>query len=154
MFDTRPVLAYIGAAQMGNTEWGRKLLNMDSPGKLYAFLALLLLLPTLAFGVWLHFAGKPYGNALFTLHKLAGLATAVLSALFVFRALRSVPPTGAIVILLIAAALAVLALFASGAWMSAGSGPLSLPKVMHIIATVVFILACGGAVFQLLGRLR
>ena len=127
---------------------------MDARSRLYVVGALLLLLATLTFGIWIYFLGKPYNNALFTVHKLTGLATAVFSVLFVFRSLKIISPTSVVVIMLIIAALSVLALFTSGALMSSTStSPLPL-RTIHLIATLIFMISCGGAIFQLVSKLR
>jgi hypothetical protein len=127
---------------------------MDSTNRLYVFGALILLLITLAFGVWIHVSGKPYNNTLFTVHKLSGIATAVFCALFIIRALKIISPTGMIVIVIAVAALSILALAVSGALMSAKSAPPFPLNTIHTIATFVFAISCGGTIFQIASKLQ
>lgn len=127
---------------------------MDSTNRLYVFGALIFLLITLAFGVWIHFSGKPYNNALFTVHKLSGIATAAFCALFIIRALKIISPSGMIVIAMAVAALSVVALAVSGALMSAKSAPPLPLNTIHTIATFVFVISCGGTVFQIASKLQ
>jgi hypothetical protein len=127
---------------------------MDSTNRLYVFGALILLLITLTFGVWIHFSGKPYNNALFTVHKLSGIAAAAFCALFIIRALKIISPGGFTVVLIGIAALSVAALAVSGAFMSAKSAPPLPLNTIHTIATFLFTISCGGTIFQLVSKLQ
>jgi hypothetical protein len=115
---------------------------------------------TLAFGFWLSRSGRPYNGILFNIHKLAALAGVVLSALQLYRILASadvpvVMITGIPVIittgLLLLAGVSVLALFISGALMSAGK--LDYRKMLAVHNAAPFLLAaCLAAVIYVLSR--
>jgi len=107
---------------------------------------------TLAFGVWLGRAGKPYGGALLNVHKLAALAAVVVTAVLTYQVLRGSPgPTNAIA-LLVFAGVCFLALFATGALLSATSIDRTILSVVHGILTVLALIAAGIAFYLLLGR--
>ena len=88
----------------------------------------LLFLGMMIFGAWLGIDGKPYNNAIFTIHKLFALAFVVLTIIKLIPYLKETSLGGMMIILLIVAALSIIGLFASGAAMSIieGSKPLLL----------------------------
>ena len=99
-------------------------------------------------GIWLTRSGRPLSRSILTAHKLAALATTVLAvqaarALLIGRG--AVPPA------LLAAGLAIggsiIALFATGAVLSAGRQVQGMPLTVHLGATVAV------AVLGLLGVL-
>jgi len=79
------------------------------------------LLLTLAFGFWLSKVGKPYNGILFNVHKLVALGAVIVVAIQVYNLLRGMQTPGLIILLLVLAALCVIALFASGAFLSIGN---------------------------------
>jgi hypothetical protein len=103
---------------------------------------------TLIFGFWLSRRGKPYNGLLFNLHKLIALGTVVLSGLALFRALNGLDVATLIVLLLLLAALSVIALFVSGALMSAGKGEFRVMKLTHNISPLILVAAMGYAVYM------
>ena len=80
------------------------------------------------FGILLGINGKPYSNAIFTIHKLFALAFVVLTIIKLNPYLKQNPINGLILVLLIIAVLSIIGLFASGAAMSIieGSKPILL----------------------------
>jgi hypothetical protein len=75
---------------------------------------------TVVLGIWLGSAGKPYNGILFNVHKLLALGAVVAAGVQVAGLLRAAStPLPLPIILLAVAALSVVALFASGALMSA-----------------------------------
>ncbi len=113
------------------------------PGSLY--------LLTLVFGFWLSRAGKPYNNLLFNIHKLIALGAVVLVVIWFWPMPRPVDSLALLVGLLVVAALCVIALFASGALMSAGKLDYALMLTIHRIAPVLLTIALGLVIY-LLGK--
>jgi len=106
-------------------------------------------LVTVAFGFWLSRVGKPYNGLLFNVHKLVALASVILAGLAVYQALKVMDVAALIVLLLVLAALSVIALFVSGALMSAGKGEYRVMKLMHNVSPFVLVIAMGYAVYLL-----
>jgi hypothetical protein len=97
------------------------------------------LLLTLGFGFWLSSAGKPYNGALFNVHKLLALAAVVLAVIQFVKALKGADSLTWIIVLLVVAALCVVALFASGAFLSIGNLDYNLLLVIHRVAIGVLV---------------
>lgn len=97
------------------------------PGILFALI--------LVFGFWLSNSGKPYNGLLFNIHKLIALSFVVLAGIQFSKILHV--PDGMLVALLLVSALCVVALFASGALMSAGKFDYALMLTIHRVAWVV-----------------
>lgn len=106
-------------------------------------------LVTVAFGFWLSRRGKPYNGLLFNVHKLVALASVILAGMAVYQVLKVMDVAALIVLLLVLAGLSVIALFASGALMSAGKGEYRAMKLVHNISPFVLVVAMGYAVFLL-----
>lgn len=106
-------------------------------------------LVTVAFGFWLSRVGKPYNGLLFNVHKLVALASVILAGLAVYQALKVMDVAALIVLLLALAALSVIALFVSGALMSAGKGEYRVMKLVHNISPFVLVIVMGYAVYLL-----
>jgi predicted CDP-diglyceride synthetase/phosphatidate cytidylyltransferase len=101
----------------------------------------ILFLLTLAFGFWLSHAGKPYNGILFNVHKLIALGAVVLAGIQFYKMLHTFD--GLLVVLLFLLALCVIALFASGALMSAGKLDYALMLTIHRIAPLVLAVGFG-----------
>jgi hypothetical protein len=114
------------------------------PGILFAL--------TLAFGFWLSHAGRPYKGILFNAHKLIALAGVVLTGMQFYKILLT--PQWFEVALLVVLALCVVALFASGAFMSAGKLDYALTLTTHRIALVVLGMGLVWAGFLLVELTR
>lgn len=105
-----------------------------------------LLALTLAFGFWLSHLGKPYNALLFNVHKLVALGAVILAVVQLTKIPNLLTPFPLVAVGL---ALAALALFVSGALMSAGKLDYALMRAIHragIGATVIalfFILRLG-----------
>ncbi|MFZ5809538.1 MAG: hypothetical protein ACOY16_09695 [Chloroflexota bacterium] len=104
---------------------------------------------TLAFGFWLSRAGKPYNGLLFNAHKLIALGAVVLAVMRFSSIPRPVDSFALIACLLVIAALCVLALFVSGALMSAGKLDHALVLTIHRIAPGVLAICCALALYLL-----
>jgi hypothetical protein len=104
---------------------------------------------TLVFGFWLSRKGKPYNGMLFNVHKLIALATVILFGMTVYRLSKDMDVVTLVIVLLAIAALSVIALFASGAFMSVGKGEYRVWKLVHNIAPVAAVLAIVPAAYLL-----
>ena len=107
---------------------------------------------TLIFGFWLSKAGKPYNGILFNLHKLIALGTVILTTMWVYNALKNIEPNVLIVILIVITGICVVALFASGAFMSIGNLNYQVMKSIHNIAPVLLVIAMALTIYLLVGR--
>jgi hypothetical protein len=101
---------------------------------------------TLVFGFWLSRRGKPYNGLLFNVHKLVALVMVILSVLEVYKVLKVLDLATLTVLLLVIAALSVIALFASGAFMSANKGEYRVMKLIHNISPFILVIAMGYAI--------
>jgi hypothetical protein len=109
----------------------------------------IVLLLTLASGLWLSRSGKPLKTGIFTVHKLIALAAVVVTALQTYNALK-IPEVQLIVVgLLTVIGLCVVALFATGALMSANKPGYGKLLTFHKIAPLLAISA-GVALIYLL----
>jgi hypothetical protein len=114
-------------------------------------LPVLIFVLTLASGVWLSNTGKPYNNAIFTIHKLIALGAVVLAAIQMVKGFKAAELTALLILLAVAAILAVIALFATGALMSLDREPYKVWLTIHQIAPAVMALA-SAAIISLLAR--
>jgi hypothetical protein len=103
---------------------------------------------TLVFGFWLSNAGKPYNGILFNIHKLIALGAVIVVVVQLAQTLKTVNVL-AVIVALVLAAICVIALFASGALMSAGKLDYALMLTVHRIAPAVLVVAMALAVYLL-----
>lgn len=111
----------------------------------------ILFILTLAFGFWLSQSGRPYNSLLFNVHKLLALVALILTVVQLVRILKGTELSALLIALLALAALCVVALFVSGALMSAGQFDHALLHTIHWVAFAALVMALPAAVF-LLGR--
>ena len=114
------------------------------PGILFAL--------TLVFGFGLSYVGKPYNGLLFNAHKLIALGAVVLAVLRFARIPGSFDSFALIVSLLVIAAVCVIALFASGALMSAGKLDGAVMLTIHRVAPGVLAICCALALYFLVSK--
>lgn len=107
---------------------------------------------TVVFGFWVSEIGRPYNGLLFNIHKLIALGTVIIVAIRVNEALKNSQSQGLVVGLIVVAALAVMALFVSGAFLSIGNVKYEVVKLIHNVAPVIAVLAMGGVIYLLSGR--
>jgi len=107
----------------------------------------ILFLLTLAFGFWLSRAGKPYNGVLFNIHKLIALGGVVWAGIQFSKTFHV--PDWQLVVLLAVSALWVIALFVSGALMSAGKLNYVLMLTIHRVAPGALVLCCALALYFL-----
>ncbi len=104
---------------------------------------------TLVFGFWLSRWSKPYNSLLFNVHKLIALGAVVVTAIQVVNLLCGMGSPALVIVLLVVAAACVIALFASGALMSAGKLDHVLMLTIHRIAPGALALCCALALYFL-----
>jgi hypothetical protein len=107
---------------------------------------------TLGFGLWLSLAGKPYNGLLFNLHKLIALGAVILAGMQLYQLMKNLPPQGLLITLIVLAVLGVLALFASGAFMSIGNLNYQLMLTIHRIALPLEIISMAVIIILLVGK--
>lgn len=97
-------------------------------------------------GIMLTRAGRPYGTAVLTVHKLVDLAAVVVIGVMVYRANRAVPLSAVEWAIVLAAALLTIATFATGGLVSASENPPEWAVRLHRIAPwVAGLLAAASA---------
>jgi len=102
---------------------------------------------TLVFGFWLSRRGKPHNGLLFNVHKLVALATVVLVVLAVYKVFDPMVVGTLLMLLIVVSTLSVIALFVSGALMSAGKGEYRMMKLTHSISPFILVIAVGYSVY-------
>jgi hypothetical protein len=110
-------------------------------------LPVIVLVVTLAFGLWLSRTGKPYNWLLFNIHKLTALAVVVLTVLQLIRAPGSADSLLLLIAVLALAALCVAGSFVSGAFMSMNRRGYSNLLAIHKIGSLGVTLTMALAVF-------
>jgi hypothetical protein len=111
----------------------------------------ILFILTLALGFWLSRSGTPYNSLLFNVHKLVALGAVIVTVVQLVRILKGADLSALLIALLALVALCVVALFVSGALMSAGQFDHALLHTIHWVAFAALVMALPAAVF-LLGR--
>jgi hypothetical protein len=104
---------------------------------------------TLASGIWLSSAGKPLHPVIFTLHKLIALGAVVLTAIQIYYIFKSTPVQTLVIVLVILTGVCVVALFATGAFMSIGKNSYDLMLAIHRVALVLAPIAMAAAIYLL-----
>ena len=107
---------------------------------------------TLVFGLWLSRRGKPYNGILFNLHKLIALAAVVITAVQVYGLFQAAHPQALLIVLCMLVGLAVVALFVTGALMSANRPAYRVLLVIHNSAPFVVVGGLALALYLLGGR--
>jgi hypothetical protein len=109
----------------------------------------LLFLFTLASGVWLSSAGKPYPTGIFTIHKLIALG-AVISTVVTINHLRTGVDIQAFVVgVIVVAGVLFLALFVSGALLSIGKPEHVAILTIHRVAPFLAVIATAMTLYLL-----
>jgi hypothetical protein len=108
-------------------------------------ISIILFVVTVTMGFLLSKNRKPYNQAVFNVHKLTALASVILLAWAIIDIITAIIPEAAFVIMLILAVAAVIALFVTGALLSAGKASYLLMKGMHKIALIILIISSGVA---------
>jgi hypothetical protein len=112
----------------------------------------LLLLFTLASGVWLSHAGKPLNMVIFTIHKLIALASVIIIVVNIYHLYRAVDIRTPIALAVIAfTGLLFIALFITGALLSRGN---PLPEAVvriHQVAPLLALIFSAVTMYLLVG---
>ena len=106
---------------------------------------------TLASGLWLSRSGKPLKTGIFTVHKLIALGAVIVTAIRIFNALKVVAAQPILIVLLIVIGLCAVALFVTGALMSANKRAYPTLLTIHKVAPPLAIIAGVAAIFLLGG---
>jgi hypothetical protein len=114
----------------------------------------ILLLSTFAFGLWLSRLGKPYNGILFNIHKLAALGMVIWMAIQTNSILQGANVRGMFIGLAATCVVCVIALFATGAFMSIGNLSHAPLLTIHKIAFALLPFAAAGMVYSLAGAIR
>lgn len=117
------------------------LLKFTIPGILFVM--------TLVFGFWLSQLGKPYNGILFNIHKLAALGVVVIGVIQLVKTLKNLNLISLIALILLLVAICIVALFVSGALMSAGQLNYALMLSIHRVALVILGIALVWSAFLL-----
>ncbi len=104
---------------------------------------------TLSFGFWLARIGKPYNGILFNIHKLIALGAVIVTIVEIYKLLPNAETQFILIALLVIAGLCVVALFASGAMMSAGKLNYNVMLTTHKISPVLAVIAMGMMIYLL-----
>ena len=110
-------------------------------------------LVTVTFGFWLSKIGKPYNGILFNIHKLIALGTVIVTSVQVYKTLKVLEPQSLLIISIVVAVIGVVALFASGAFLSIGNLNYQTMKTIHNIALVLDGIALVAIVYLLNGKM-
>ncbi len=110
----------------------------------------LLFLVIFAFGFWLSRSGKPYNQALFTIHKLAALGAVILLAITIYK-VHQLTPLGSVQIIAVAVtAIFILAMFVTGALLSAMKDIPLIVLRLHQGLPYLALLSTGALLYLLL----
>lgn len=107
----------------------------------WAFAATTLLAATLILGAAMAPARRRYHVAVFTLHKLTALGGTAAAAVMAIRLIKAGALTGLLPVVSAAGGLSAIALFLSGALMSARKGAYHGIRALHWAASALLILA-------------
>jgi hypothetical protein len=97
-------------------------------------------------------SGKPYNGVLFNIHKLIALGAVILITMQIYNALKIMEVNTLIVILIVITVICVVALFASGAFMSIGNLNYQVMKTIHNVAPILIIIATALTIYLLTWR--
>lgn len=111
----------------------------------------LLLVLSLVSGLWLSHSGRPLNTAVLTIHKLLALAMAVSTALVIYHLRKGAGISTTAWLAVVLTALPVVALFLTGALLSAGKQAHGLMLTTHQVAPVLVAAAGAVTVFLLAG---
>jgi hypothetical protein len=103
-----------------------------------------------ATGIPLSRSGKPYSTALFTVHKLAGLAAGILLAAIVYRT-HQVSPFGlAVIAAIVVTVLLFVGTVVAGGLLSIDKPMPAIVSRLHLVIPVLTVLASAGTLYLLL----
>lgn len=103
---------------------------------------------TPVFGFWVSRTGKPYNGVLFNLHKLLALGAVIAAAISIYNFVTTAQRVAPFYLLFGVGGVCVLALFVSGALMSAGKSNQAALRALHRIGAIVIVIAIAGILFS------
>jgi hypothetical protein len=112
-------------------------------------LSFLITVPT---GLWLSRSGRPLPVALSTVHKLVGLAAAVLLVVTIRQARQAAPFSAVGWVLIVVTGLLFAGLAATGGLLSGDRPMPAAVHSVHRIAPYLTVLSSGAALYLLVGR--
>jgi hypothetical protein len=101
------------------------------------------------FGFWVSRVGKPYHALLFNIHKLVALGGVILTTVRIFRLDPFAEFPLIVIVLVAAAAVCVIATFATGAVMSIKEQEIRPILTIHQISPFLIVIFMGLAVYLL-----
>jgi antibiotic biosynthesis monooxygenase (ABM) superfamily enzyme len=104
---------------------------------------------TVGFGFWVSRVGKPYHALLFNIHKLVALGGVILTTVRIFRLDPFAEFPLIVIVLVAAAAVCVIATFATGAVMSIKEQEIRPILTIHQISPFLIVIFMGLAVYLL-----
>jgi hypothetical protein len=104
---------------------------------------------TLASGLWLSRSGKPLKTGIFTVHKLIALGAVIAAAVQTYNVLNNSETQAILIPPVILIGLCVVALFVTGALMSANKPAYPALLTIHKVAPILAIIAGVEAIYLL-----
>ena len=112
----------------------------------------IIFLLTLVFGIWLSNSSKPYNGILFNIHKLIALVAVIVTTMQIYMILKGMESQSLVITLVIFAALCVVALFATGAFMSLGKLNHEVILAIHRISPILASTSIAAIIYFLTGK--
>ena len=103
-------------------------------------------------GFWLSRSGKPYNQAILSLHKLVALAGAILLGIVLYRVSRVARLSAAELAAGVVTGLFILGLFVTGALLSIDKPMPAIVSKLHHITPYLAVLSTAVALYLLLSR--
>jgi hypothetical protein len=101
-------------------------------------------------GLWLSHLGKPYSTAVFTIHKLVGLAAGVLLAVLVVQTHKAAPLGLVEIAAIVVTVLFFIGTVAAGGLLSIDLEVPTLARKLHKVIPVLTVLFTAGTLYLLL----
>jgi hypothetical protein len=112
-----------------------------------------LILITFIIGYILHIKGRPYNNALFTVHKLSSVAFIIFTAIIIVSFVRANDPGTLFMAMLAVASFSIIVLLVTGGMMSLDKLHLQMMWV-HRIFSGAFVISIAIIFYRLINSLQ
>ena len=109
-------------------------------------------LSTLTFGVWLSKLCRPYNGILFNIHKLMALGAVIITTMRIYDIFKVVETPTLMIALIVLAALSVVSLFTTGAFMSIGKFNYEIILAIHRISPILATISMAAVIYLLTGK--
>jgi hypothetical protein len=113
--------------------------------KTMLFFDIALLAVAIVLGIVLAATGKPYNAVIFNIHKLAALASIVFTVIICVNLLKNGSVSGIYLPVVLVSSIVTVALFVTGALMSADNPAYNILKIGHIVSSIL-LTACEIAI--------